>query len=411
MIDERLMQPGRWSLKLKPETPLAIRSQIRWRDHFAVTPGRFQRPTYNAVVAASIYTGVVLERQRGGPADPLTYAGLNLLYWLGDTTAGRVLTGGGDVTDGFRADTITTLLNEMWNSDVTVGGLGLTLSSVPATTVVDIVETEGRDVTVMQLIDRWRRKTDGPTEFSIRHTGGIVFSEEGAGSAFVQTPTLLVTRDAVVGVSGGVRNVQAARIDETADAYDEDYLIEVEATDGLSNGGATNPDVVGYRSNLDLAANSNARYRNVSTSEVSGAGAAQDYACDLLAWGLMRFQRRKITIDLPAGSLTPNVDIKAGDHIWLYDPFVGATDNTNEVYANGTELHPQKVRVSSLSWAPQPGHAVWWLKTQSGDADGTNPDNAVDITEWVDEWGGMVRLEIDTAPPVRPPAFRSGKLS
>lgn len=406
MIDERLMQPGRWSLRLKPETPLAIRSGIAWRDHFVVTPGRMQLPTYDAVLSDSIYTGVVLERQRGGPSESVSFSGINMLYWMGDTQVGI----GSGVTDGFRSETITTLLNELWTTPQDVGGFTLTLSSVPSTTVVDIVENETRDVTAMQMIDRWRRKTDANTEFAMRHSGEMVFSEEGAGSAFVQTPTLLVTRDGVTGVSGAYRNVQASSITETADAYDEDYSADVKATDGLSTEVVTNSGFSGRRV-PDMSVNTNGRTRWIYTGEVSGAGAAQDFSCGMIGYAAMRYQRRRISIELGAGAVIPNIDIAVGDYIYVLDPFTGAVDTANEVYANGTELHPQKLRVTGLSWGPQTGHAVWWLKTQSGDGDGTKVYNVADITEWVDEWDAPTRLEIDTAPPLRPPAFRSSKLS
>ena len=408
MIDERLMQPGRWDIRLKPETPLEVRASIVWRDHFAVVPGRLQFPTYDQVRTAAIYAGVVLSRKRSGPQNPVEFGGLNLLYWLGDTTMGTP-TG---LTTGSRSATITTLLNELWTYGNTVGDLTLTLSTVPATTVIDVIEDLYRSKTTMQLIDRWRRKTNPVTEFALRHDGELVFSQEGGGTAFVQTPTLTITRDGVTDRPNSGRHVVADRIEEDADAFDEDYRIAVKSDDVLSTGEATNSDFSG-RLSYPLDNNSNAREMYQTTTEVTGAGAAQDFACSYIAASSLRLQRRRLAITLPAGSIIPNVDLAVGDYVYLYDPWTGSVDNTNKVVINGQQTHPQKVRITGMSWDPPKGSGIYWMKTQSGlgSGSGSYPENVADITQWVDNIGGPIKLTVDTAPPLRPPAFRSARLS
>lgn len=406
-IDERLMQPGRWQINLTPETPLAVRAGIVWRDHFAVTAARLARPTYDQVRASAIYAGVVLERNRGGPESPPSFGGLNLLYWLGDASMGFPA----GVTTGSRSATITTLLNELWSVGNSIGDLTLTLSSVPATTIIDVVASNLVDETSMKMIDRWRRKTSPRTEFALRHPGEVVFSQAGAGSAFLQTPKVVITRGDELIVGGG-RHVVADKIEEESDAYEEDYSIDVYATDALSSGGSTNADFTG-RLSYPLLNNSTARRASKSTSEVSGAGAPQNAADAYIAAGQLRLQRRRLVITLPGGSLLPNVDLAVGDYVYLYDPWTGCVDTSNKVVAVGTEIHPQKVRVTGIEWGVPEGAGVYWLKTQSGGGAGTGSSaaNVVDLSDLVADRARQISLTIDTAEPVRPPAFRSSKLS
>ena len=406
-IDERLMQPGRWRIDLARETPLAVRTGIVWRDHFAVTAARLSRPTYDQVRTSSIYAGVVLERDRRGPESPVAFGGLNLLYWLGDASMGYPA----GVTTGSRSATITTLLNELWSVGNSIGDLTLTLSSVPATTIIDVIASNFVNDTTMKMIDRWRRKTSPQTEFALRHPGEVVFSQAGAGSAFVQTPKIVFTRDDMVLVGGG-RHVIADEIQEAGDAFDEDYSIDIYATDALSSGGSTNADFTG-RLSYPLVNNSTARRASKSTSEVAGAGAPQNAADAYIAAGQLRLQRRRLVITLPGGSLLPNVDLAVGDYVYLYDPWTGCVDTANKVAAAGTEIHPQKVRVTGIEWGIPEGAGVYWLKTQSGAGAGTGSSaaNAVDLSDLVEDRGRQIRLMIDTAEPVRAPAFRSSKLS
>jgi hypothetical protein len=79
----------------------------------------------------------------------------------------------------------------------------------------------------------------------------------------------------------------------------------------------------------------------------------------------------------------------------------------------GEQRPAGEVRVTGIEWGIPEGAGVYWLKTQSGAGTGTGSSaaNVVDLSDLVEDRGRQIRLMIDTAEPVRAPAFRSSKLS
>lgn len=417
MINERLMQPGRWSFKFKPETPLRIRQEIDFRDHFVVTPTRLPAGvTYLTLVSSSIYTGVILERNRSGPNQGPSWGGLNLQYWLGDTQKGHLtLSSSGTVVDTF-SNNITNL----WAvaPGTFAAGMTLNLSSVPSTVFADDFNggVYGIGETIMKQIDRWRRKTTPTTEFAVRHTAEVWFSGTGQGSTFVQTPRMIVAREVGESViAESLRVAQASEIVDERDAYDEQSAATIWGSGFTSGGSATNTDwnPTGI---LKYAGVGMARYYDQANDVVyPGSGSADPYnfACQYRAESVIGVQRQNTKVKIPARAFTPNVDLRCGDYFYLWDPWTDMTDTANKVYLGPSEVHPKKVRANSLSWDPWPGMGVYWLKTNqmSADADMSTPKLVEDVTDYIEMGERVIEIDVDSKSPFRGYVTRDDYLS
>lgn len=414
MIDERLMQPGRWDMTLKPETPLKMRHEIAFRDHFVVTRARLPwGVSYHDVLAESIYTGVVLERQRGGPNDAPSWGGLNLLYWMGDTDKTPAYD---FASTGDRLETFTTFLGELWilNPGYTAGGIEYVLSSVPSTQITDDVTDNPLDSTIMTYIDRWRRKTNGVIEFAIRHEGKIYFSEFGAGSTFVQTPEVLISRDGYQAPT--LRSAKAAKITDKSDVYDEQSSLTVRGRDLVSNGTATNSDWTDFNGLL-IAGGTELAAPDVVADDIywsgSGSSTAYNLGCQYKAANMLKRRRQLNVITVPVSAICPNLDLSVGDYFYAYDPWTELRDAANSVQAEQV-IQPKEVRASALRWDVMPGMGVYWLQTQQlpDNASRDDPTYVVDITDYVEMAPEpMLEIEVDTIPPFRGWVSRSPALS
>lgn len=130
-VDDALMQSGRFSISLIPETPYSILRTLLYGDsgegaylgHIVITPTPIELTIGDAaILSASRYTGRI-ERVEAAVGEGAEVSGTGPLSWLGDEQGqGPVLELGVTVTDSGFADAVNAVLNGIVKIDFDAAG-------------------------------------------------------------------------------------------------------------------------------------------------------------------------------------------------------------------------------------------------------------------------------------------------
>lgn len=326
---------GSWNLRLRPETPREILSQLDFLGHIALIPGRLDVRTYgDQMLQVARYVGVNRSKDA---AEAYALRGAGMAYWLGDES------GKGDVFE-----TAVDLTNETFVNSITAllppGG------AVTAGTLSGIVGTySGRH--------QWETPRKAITY--VTELFGAEWRVNGNATLDAGTPTQLgyaVTPRVVLTRFRPSRDLRLAaltgRMGLGKDVEDYSTRVVVLAQ-GEGEAIATGDADAGVIPYADLHGNPVAITRLVSESGTT-AGNADDRAALYLA----QFSDERLSVRVNAEAEDIKGDLVVGDWLYLYDPGTGFFDNANEIVWEGETINPVSLRVQEMTWPIRDGWTV-----------------------------------------------------
>jgi len=361
-VTQRLMAPGSWDVKLRPNAPGFIRVSALHNHrylfgHVFITPSRLVSVDEQALKDNARYVGVVRHVSENGHV----WSGAGLAVWLGDEDGkGPIYEASVSIEAGTLDDWITALLPAtmpIHKGTVTepAGALTFTWSFIYMT------PRDALNTVSAYFGTEWYIDNEG-----LLHAGP-------AGDLFNEDPTVIVsseppTNDPVV------RGVQPITEDHSTDI--EDYASKVLVmTSGFGLDIAVGSDVRADTSPyVDLFGNDVQITKLVDLPELTSVEQADQYASEEL---IKADLADRITIDTSAFSVPDEVAV--GDTVYVYDPSVaGVWDLANEVPYRGQHTWPIKMRVYAQSWPIEAGMGVYLLSKTSGF------EGILDLTDWVE---------------------------
>lgn len=366
------MQVGEWSLTMRPDFPLALRSQIDHYWQLAVTPSRV--PGLDAsrsdVVANARYRGPLLEMS--DDRTRLRGAGmLHYLTWSENPAPGPALGSAWDWTD---------YLLEMESNHSQWTQVGLDLAAVvdePATTWPDTTLDEPADLPTNMFEELLFLAGVLGCEFYVTPQRDFHHGGAGSSSLWTTTPTVILMR----GQSGrdiDLIGLELVRWDVSSDAWDHASLATVwstAATDSATSSvSAYNAEgSVAWRDWLEVS------------EEITSADDAEKRALALVD---IRSVRR--TVEVSVADRDPGRWIKPGDWLWAYDPVNGVYDTAQATYYHGMHVTPAKLRLYEMRWPISQGMGVYLVNANAS----ATPD-AIDVTDYVSWGSGPTTFEVD----------------
>lgn len=360
-VQQVLRKLGQWSIKLRPDAPPGLLSQLDFLGHVAVIPGRVN-PAERGEECLTLarYVGVLRIVEAG---EQVSLSGSGMAYWLGDEDGkGPVIEAPGVTLSGATfANSIRALLPA--SGAVTEG----TLTAVAGTYSGSHIYQTARTALdyVCDLFDAdWRVTNDGRLD-------------AGPPSAlFVTAPRAVIARRDVAGADLSVRAL-AGDLSSTRSAADYTTRVVVVA-EGLATGSAS-AATVPYR---DIHGGTVAITRVVDEQDDTQSSNASARAQMVL--NLWSGTRRSVRLDVSDFDVAG--DIQPGDVVWAWDPDAGIADATYEVPFRGRILNPMPVRALAITWPVTDGYTVAYRSSTGAWAD---------LSEWVD-WespgGGEVEV-------------------
>ena len=392
MISEQLMQLGRWSLRLSPDTPLTVRQLIKPGDQIVITPNRvpYTDPSWlgmgtgsasdtavaDTVIESARYRAPILEIGNGGTE----LAGHGLLWYLGNSS------GDGPLTRTTSASSRTWVQHLTWvdNPPDTAfsGWNGLSKGSVvsaPAGTW----PPSGSDPDELPYTVLDRLVALGEilgAEFYVKPDG--TFKHGGTGSAlFTTTPTVILQRGRE-GRDLDLIGLRLAGMDRTLDWW---TLVQDGMTYSDAGGGWVAATSAGAGTTMYSASGSASmwyvgtdNYDQLTT--LGGATAAAE----------KRPEQDRLTASIDA--YDPGRWMMPGDWLWAYDPIMGVYDNTEATTYQGQHVTPAKLRLFGMEWPVRQGMGVYRIERWR---EGTvTLPVCVDLTDYVEFEDGPVRLDV-----------------
>jgi len=351
---------GQWSLALSPETPDDVRAKLGFFGHVAIVRGAVDVDTLgDAILPRARYVGVLRQK---GVGDDLTLSGSAMVFWLGDEDGkGHVI----ETPVVLTSATIAASAAAILPPTVTVGTI-YPLANPAARYTGKHVYQSPREA--LQIIcDAF----------------GVEFRVNANATVDVGRPDQLYNTTAPDSII--VRNGAGSDVDLTAvsGSYDTeqgvfDYSSRVlllgqstgeggEAGDVFVTGAADAP-VVPYK---DMRGNPVKMTRIISESGQT-EGSVQARA----QLQLNRFNRSTRALAVDADQYQADGVFVVGDGTYVYDPDAGVVDTAREIPFRGELLHPDLIRISSVTWPISEGHTVAF-RTDSG--------VWLDLTRWV-QW-------------------------
>lgn len=370
-VTEHLMRLGSWNLSLIPEAPKSVRQAVDLFDHVVITASPVTPVSSDAnMLASSIYTGVILER------DEFTLAGCSPLWWLGtDEGVGPFPVGVG----GNEFETRTTAVGVdkvgTWDTSGITAPLGtilayafdvpindITLGTVNGAGLTSIVASGPITGTFRELLDF----LCGLAGAEYRMKPNFTLDVASAANLFVATPTVVVTRKDG-GPDGSRQGVRGPNLSIKNSGRSITTHVRV-YTDPLTVGSA---DAVSFPK---APSNSNATFIRRTTSTDPGAVGSNLNAVATSLLNLYSTTRDTITLDSAEYAVTRFVT--PGDTVYAYDPQAGLNDTANQITYRGETISPIKLRLKSVTWPIEQGMGVYLRQT------GATP-SYVDLTQWV----------------------------
>jgi len=341
MITERLMKPGRWDVKFKPNAARWARQAADYCDHIVVTHerilpiGGFSDAT---IKAAALYTGVILDRSAR------ELAGEGLAWWLG-TDDGR-----GDVLDTAvtqSAATLSTWITALLPASITAGTVTNTGTSLTASL---------QWTTRREAIDYVCRSVGA--EWKISPAGALSAAAPGTLHAAYTTPTAVITRHNQSS-EGSLKGIDAAdlRMGGTLGGYSTKIIVVGKNGDGaaVATGSATNSTTFKDLQGNDVVLE---RLVNAPTAPATDITTMATNTAAL-------FSAARTSVKLTSDAYAATTRVAPGDNVWAYDLDEGIVDTANQVVWRGTVLPAMKLRCKSITWGVQSGMGVY-VRSKTG---------------------------------------------
>lgn len=365
-VYEVLHATGEWSVKLREETPIAVRDAITVPfGHLVVTSTHLpvDRFTGSQILNAALYSGVCL---RPGPG--LEISGKGLAWWLDQAVLETAVTN--------NAASLSTWLNDILQADSSTYPVSIT--SGGAATVAGTLSTSFQWVTRRQALDAVVRYYWG-LEWKIRPSFDLVANSVTA--IYGANPVAMIAARAdgyeqafgMWGLSGQSR---------TAIDF-ESYATRVVAVGQDQIGGASITSI--YR---DPQGNVLSIGRMIDAPS-TGQGLATSVATQVLA-----------TLDQPTYDFRLSAEryvisnrAPVGSTVNVYDPLNGFVDPANPVRFGGSTYFPRAVRLVGCRWPIEQGMGVYFRWYDPDDGSGPFMTDLTDYVEWET---GAAELEVGT---------------
>lgn len=399
MIDQRYGAAGTFTIPLSPRAPLPLReavtrAQLGRLGYIAVTPTwqPAQLHTAASLLAQSMYTGVVVDRERSS----VTGFGLEA-FILGVAEHGVEVPPG--ITDPWNYNASTL--------DDALTAAGPVVNSVPIIPAGPITAgTISNDAWVVRhdylhpvgctsRAEAFQRVVDVFAAYWRVNPDGTLDASGDESDLYTVTPTVLIhegtpsTESDITVLTGRVGDRRSnERWAATVRLWDGDTAAATalfgirlnNLVHSISGDGLAIYDFHGSLVDWDY-------HENVNDDRAS-ANQLADFALQLAdRWD---DEEHHLTVDLDV--VEPHRHFGPGDHIWVYDLADGAFDNTNEVLAAGRYLHPLDVVVQSVRFPLRPPYGVWHI--------GSDFANTIrDLTPYIDWETDPVTIEVGAPEP------------
>lgn len=359
-ITRRLMKPGTWSLKLRPDAPHSVFSRINQYDQIVVLPTRLD-PVAGfsdaSLRGAAHYAGVITRKPTA-----TDLSGHGLEWYFGTPKGygpGTASTQGLLTTAVTQATaTLSTWVTALCPPALTVGTV--TNGSLPtlSDSFAKVTRREALDAVCRQIGAEYRVNPNGTVDAGAPAT------------LFGSTATVVVTNKEE-GRDGPFQGLEGSLIVTASDV--DDYITRAIVITQGEGAAATATTVSGTASFRDYAGNVMhvERYIDAPTALAANAGLIGTAAVNKL---------NAVRRDLRLSSRTYNVSrfAEPGDYIFVYDPVQGLHDPANQIIYRGEVITPMLLRVFGLTSPIENGMGVYVRQPT-----GVGTANWIDVTDWV----------------------------
>jgi hypothetical protein len=359
-ITRRLMKPGSWSVKLRPDAPHSVFSRINQFDQIVVLPTRLE-PVSGfpdaSLRAAAHYVGVITKKPTA-----TDLSGHGLEWYLGTPK------GYGPGTAGTQGLLTTAVTQSAATLSTWVAALcppALTVGTVTNGSLATLSDSFGR-VTRREALDAVCRQIGA--EYRVNPNGSI---DAAAPSTLFGSSATVVVTSKEEGRDGPFRGLEGSLIVTASDV--DDYITRAIVVTQGEGAAASATTVSGTASFRDYAGNVMhvERYIDAPTSLAANAGLIGTAAVNKL---------NAVRRDLRLSSRTYNVSrfAEPGDFIFVYDPVQGLRDQANQIIYRGEVLTPMLLRVFGLTSPIEDGMGVYVRQPT-----GVGTANWIDVSDWV----------------------------
>lgn len=346
-VAEILRGIGSWSLALNPNTPQEIIKKIddNYFGHIAISSGRVDpRTAGDALLDSARYVGVF--RGKGRPSTAYNMRGAGMAFWLGDEE------GKGDVIEN-------TIALSAASFATGINALLPTTGSVVAGTIYPVpgqfsgsFRFVGRREALEYFVD-----TMG-AEFRVNNDATLDAGLES--DLYRMEPIAAIVRN----TSGRDMQLRLLSGDIQTEQDMEDFTTRVLLIASGSGTAVTtgSADIDPVKNPFkDLRGNTLKLVRMVGES-VTGSTNANARA----QLQLNRFSAPRDAITLSTEDYDVIGDAAVGDYIWVFDPDAGAYDESNQIWFQGRQLYPVKLRLTGATWPITAGMGVAF-RTRNGE--------------------------------------------
>lgn len=358
------MATGSWELKLREDTPRAIRDAIQAFSMVAIFPSAVPVTQDDAsVLAAARFVGIVHK-----PGPQLTIAGPGLAAWLGQEEISYDVTGAAVLPETLAQSTAGSSLNA-WLDDIICPGTPFTRGTTgPAGTMKGAFQW----ITPRELLDTVAAHFGA--EWRIRNT--LKLDVAAYTTLYGSTPTVVITRN----TSGRDISYKSIEADVSSAVDVADFASRVVVLGNVARAASGGSSTYKGPSNVAVKA-----VRVVNSPDVpvgSESAAAASYVA------LFNSARREVKLSTRHYDVSG--DIGVGSLVYLYDPESGIVDSSTVILFRGEAIRPVVVRCQALSWGVSRGMGVA-LRTYDGSVVWT------DLTPYIEFEDGTAEIEIGAA--------------
>lgn len=353
-VDQRLMDPGAWTLQFRRDTPFYIRNKVVPYSHIVIMPGHVPSTTADAsMLSGSRYVGMV--RQIG---PDYQVGGVGLAGWL----------------DGSLLESVVNFV------DTTL--VGAVNAVRPASLGAGTVTDPSGGAAFIQ--GRWALITARAALDAIAANWGVEWKVDKDFTLDVGIPSVLYrgTPRAVFGpgLRGWSPPYQGieAQVGWQVDYAEYASKVYVQSDFGVGAAG-------GASSSWNNGLGGDVTWVVMGQVAEAAEGDQSAYAADILDH--VSYPTQAISISATGYDVPGKLSI--GEPVAVYHPDIGLQDTTNQILFQGRSIYPLEKRVVAMSWPIQQGYGVY-LRTYFGSA------SYIDLTPWIEWEDGETRIEVAT---------------
>ena len=368
-VTERLMKPGQFSVRLRPDAPQSAWDAVALLDHIVITPNRLlpiDGFSDANILAASIYTGVVKAKP-----SPVEISGAGPAEWLGTDE------GLGDLLDAEVSNpagtTLSTWITSLRPSSLSAG----TVTNAGTTTL----EAEYQWISRREALDHACRAMGA--EWRVNPDFTLDAAAPGTLHANYTVPKAVITRKPE-GTEGSLIGLQATDIVRGLDVagYTTKVIVVGKTGDGaqFATGSATGAAV--YKDGL----NNNVVFERLVDAPAEPATTVTAYAQSVL--NLYSSSRK--SLKLSSRTFAATTKVRPGDRVYVFDTRSGLTDTANQIPWRGETITPVILRCKAITWPITRKMGVY------GRRSGATP-TYFDLSPFVEYEDGDTQWEVGTS--------------